>query len=286
MFCKWCGADIPTTTTKCDRCGKENPARSDCGGFFNIAPGSLKPAGESPLKSTMGARPADRPTEPVSAPVEQTRKSGGTGLLLLCFIGLVVAAVLIITMSRKNDKPGNEMESTETSETGSIVEPGDETQPQKEAKLVEQHIRIDVLVTREADDISVTTTASLGEAKGSVTDQVILDDNKKMATLWLELDGSEKSISLKIDRNAKKRTVSLQTEVDSQLFGEEQDAEYLWECRKDSTEEWKPVDAKQLSAEDTTATYKKGAEIEYRVTYTRNNKDGGSLTLTITGIGK
>lgn len=36
MFCKWCGYKLVSSDTKCKRCGKELPALSDCGGFYDL----------------------------------------------------------------------------------------------------------------------------------------------------------------------------------------------------------------------------------------------------------
>ena len=40
MFCKHCGGNISASDTKCKRCGKPVPARSDCGGFYDLVPGA------------------------------------------------------------------------------------------------------------------------------------------------------------------------------------------------------------------------------------------------------
>ena len=37
MICKWCGAEMDRNDLKCRRCGKETPALSDCGGFYDLA---------------------------------------------------------------------------------------------------------------------------------------------------------------------------------------------------------------------------------------------------------
>ena len=36
MFCKWCGNTIQAVDSKCPACGRETPALSDCGGFYNL----------------------------------------------------------------------------------------------------------------------------------------------------------------------------------------------------------------------------------------------------------
>ena len=38
MICKWCGNSMETRETVCRRCGKEVPAKSDCGGFYDLVP--------------------------------------------------------------------------------------------------------------------------------------------------------------------------------------------------------------------------------------------------------
>lgn len=43
MFCKWCGNTLFPTETKCKRCGKEIPALSDCGGFYDLVPTAKPP---------------------------------------------------------------------------------------------------------------------------------------------------------------------------------------------------------------------------------------------------
>ena len=36
MICKWCGAELRSAQGKCNRCGKEQPALSQCGGFYDL----------------------------------------------------------------------------------------------------------------------------------------------------------------------------------------------------------------------------------------------------------
>lgn len=47
MFCKFCGQTLNASAVKCGRCGREIPARSDCGGFYPILPGTA-PASQQP----------------------------------------------------------------------------------------------------------------------------------------------------------------------------------------------------------------------------------------------
>lgn len=57
MFCKWCGNTIKTTDSKCPSCGRETPAMSDCGGFYDLkhtleSSTLAPPAPPTPLKPT------------------------------------------------------------------------------------------------------------------------------------------------------------------------------------------------------------------------------------------
>ena len=46
MFCKWCGNTIKLTDTSCPSCGRETPAMSDCGGFYDLkAPNIIRETG-------------------------------------------------------------------------------------------------------------------------------------------------------------------------------------------------------------------------------------------------
>jgi len=51
MFCKYCGADMPDTAKKCPRCGEASPAKSDCGGFFDLVHLTPKQAAAVPVEN-------------------------------------------------------------------------------------------------------------------------------------------------------------------------------------------------------------------------------------------
>lgn len=60
MFCKWCGGDLNAADRTCKRCGREVPAASDCGGFYDlvreeqIAPQSVQQTPAPQAKSPVG----------------------------------------------------------------------------------------------------------------------------------------------------------------------------------------------------------------------------------------
>ena len=80
MFCKFCGQTLNSSAAVCNRCGREVPAKSDCGGFRQIA---------------MGA--AGKETAPAqSAPARQPEREPARQQLPL--LSIVLAAVLVIAL--------------------------------------------------------------------------------------------------------------------------------------------------------------------------------------------
>ena len=93
MFCKWCGGNIASSDTKCNRCGKEVPALSDCGGFYDLVPSAKKPsiAQPEPVREVEPAR------------TKKNSKKLFLGLALLNVVGFVlVIAILLIIVSKVN----------------------------------------------------------------------------------------------------------------------------------------------------------------------------------------
>lgn len=85
MICKWCGAGVNPADKKCARCGREIPALSDCGGFYDVAPRALRNAPQP--RETVPVAPA----APAPAPVQ-----GGKAGLVLSLVALLAVAALII----------------------------------------------------------------------------------------------------------------------------------------------------------------------------------------------
>lgn len=90
MICKWCGAGVSPAEKKCPRCGREIPALSDCGGFYDIAPRMPRDSGAA----------KEVPAPAVSAPVAASpeRKNQGKGAVILALIGIVAVTVLAVIL--------------------------------------------------------------------------------------------------------------------------------------------------------------------------------------------
>ena len=102
MFCRWCGGSIASSDTKCRRCGKDVPALSNCGGFYDLVPSAKKAANAQPelAETTAKTMSKSRQPEPVrdAAPArnnENGRKSL-TVFAVLKTVGFVLALLLLV----------------------------------------------------------------------------------------------------------------------------------------------------------------------------------------------
>lgn len=107
MFCKWCGGNLVSSDTKCNRCGKEIPALSDCGGFYDLVPNAKKPVecDPEPAVLTGGTACQPQPPEPPKEPVpvrgkKRDKKSQLWSTALTAFGFLIVIILLVTALNR------------------------------------------------------------------------------------------------------------------------------------------------------------------------------------------
>ena len=82
MICKWCGNAMDNREKVCRRCGNEVPAKSDCGGFYDLVP----------------AAGGIVPPAPVQLSQKPAKKSAVPAILgILCCVLLV--AVIVVAIS-------------------------------------------------------------------------------------------------------------------------------------------------------------------------------------------
>lgn len=90
MICKYCGADMPETAKKCPRCGEANPAKSDCGGFYDLVHTKPK-AAPIPVMN-----PGAPPVAPAPAPAPVPEKKGFFPLEYDLFAVIVCGVMLLL----------------------------------------------------------------------------------------------------------------------------------------------------------------------------------------------
>ena len=97
MICKWCGASVNAADKKCGRCGREIPALSDCGGFYNVAPKAPRPEA--------APKPAAAPVQPAAPVVKEPEKKSSSAPLIVVAVLVVIALVIgqVLLMMRIAD---------------------------------------------------------------------------------------------------------------------------------------------------------------------------------------
>jgi len=96
MICKWCGANVQAPATRCNRCGKDVPAMSDCGGFYDLVPNARRnPAPAEPVRQNPQNQP---PVQPIKqTPVQPAPKGKNIGTIL-CLLAVVVVIVMVFSL--------------------------------------------------------------------------------------------------------------------------------------------------------------------------------------------
>lgn len=291
MFCKWCGADLPNSATKCTRCGKDVPAMSDCGGFYDLVPNAKRRTAEGPVSTPVGPKVEpvnvdpvknDTPKKEVPAKGKKSgRKSNGLQLLITC-VGFIIVIALLLGL---NSKIGKALDSVENSD-GRIVtiyeelqqiknsiqgEENEESTPPTEGETVpnnvlleEQDIKIEIVADHAETGTSVKTTADLGNFEDTVVDQVVLDSaTQSLAGVQIDLSEAENCIEVKIVNKPAassygKGSISVDFDIDEKIFAEVQDdAEYEWAYRIAGSTEWTSLDEDvfTISEDGETVTY-------------------------------
>lgn len=291
MFCKWCGADLSNSATKCTRCGQDVPAMSDCGGFYDLVPNAKRRTAEGPVSTPVGPKVApvnvdpvknDTPKKDVPAKGKKSgRKSNGFQLLITC-IGFIIVIALLLGMNSKIGKVLNSV----TNSDGRIITIYEELQQIKNSilgeeneepssptegetvpnniLLEEQNAKIEIVVDHLEAGASVKTTADLGDFEGTVVDQVMLDTTtQSLSGVQIDLSEAENCIDIKITNKLAassngKGSISMDFDIDEKIFAEVQDdAEYEWEYRITGSTEWTSLneDVFTMSEDGKTVTY-------------------------------
>lgn len=149
MFCKWCGGNLASSDTRCNRCGREVSALSDCGGFYDLVPDAKKIVNAQPSlapqpvpapKPLASPNPSAAPNhsaapKPAAAyqPVPQyTKKSSSSGpialmvsllVIVLLIVGIVLLGIKFIKVNKSYNEINEKYEAAidEKSKTRTVV---------------------------------------------------------------------------------------------------------------------------------------------------------------------
>lgn len=105
MFCKWCGGNLSSSDIKCRCCGREVPALSDCGGFYDLVSSVKKDYEVQSVSVTLPERTDN-----------SAKKNSLLDIILLSFaLILSVAVLLLIIANHQNNMSINETNVSEVS---------------------------------------------------------------------------------------------------------------------------------------------------------------------------
>lgn len=152
MICKWCGAKVDPVKKRCGRCGREVPALSDCGGFYDLVPDAPK----EPVPVSVPASPA--------APVAPVSRGVPTGAKVA--IGILAAAVvalgaLLILRPGKPEAPTPPAPPTEQTEVPATPDEPETTEPVTETTPIRKPSAEDAIWDR----LNYESTASRAAAE-------------------------------------------------------------------------------------------------------------------------
>ena len=323
MFCKWCGGNLASSDTKCKRCGKEVPALSDCGGFYDLVPNAKKPVEVHPGPVVPTERPANPPRKPeppkevAPAKSKKNGKKSLLGLFVLTVIGFALVIMLLVVILGKVNQYSSEVNGlrndlrTINEKIDAIQVPTEpvETEPDTtepsvilDPVLAEQNVVFTVIIPGEDSTQKIDADLNLGD----YTDVAIITYGLDTLTGAVNSAGyslaeANTTVSLTFDCNNefRSRTVSVSYVIDDTIYGLSEAPEtFKWQYRFDTESDWvdlpEDVFVQTDIAGKTGLTIRETAlqeliadnegQLELRCEIYRTNTDGGSLTIVIEGI--
>lgn len=100
MICKWCGGKLASSDIKCARCGREVPALSDCGGFYDLVPGAKSGVRTAPVPAAPEKQEKTAPEKVPGREVPGGKPKGRVRMSreLLIAAGAAFALVLLLLL--------------------------------------------------------------------------------------------------------------------------------------------------------------------------------------------
>ena len=323
MFCKWCGGNLASSDTKCKRCGKEVPALSDCGGFYDLVPNAKEPVEVHPGPVVPPERPTNpphKPEPPKDVPPARSKKASKkslVGLFALTVVGFALVILLLVIILGKVNQYSNEVNGlrndlrTINEKIDAIQVPTEpiETEPEStepsvilDPVLAEQNVIFTVTIPGEDSTQKIDADLNLGD----YTDVAIITYGLDTLTgvvnsAGYSLEEANTTVLLTIDRNIefRNRTVSVTYVIDDTIYGLSEAPEtFKWQYRFDAESDWVDLPKDVFAQTDITGkteltiretvlqeliTDNEG-QLELRCEIYRTNTDDGSLTIVIEGI--
>lgn len=184
--------------------------------------------------------------------------------------------------------------------------PLDTTTKPDELRLGDQDVKIEITVDHTDEGSFVKTMFDLDDFEDTAVSRVMFDKaTQSLVSVQIDLGETESYIDVTVNHEPAASTsgfdrglISVDFEVDDLSFAEPQNyLGYEWFYRIDNSSEWQRLDNNLFqitnSKDGTSVNYlgyrmedlvKDSTMVEFQVTYHRNNTEGGSLTVVISGI--
>lgn len=320
MFCKWCGNNLTSSDIKCKRCGREVPALSDCGGFYDLVPNAKKTADTNPgpvdypEKPERANREPEQPKYLERKSAKNNHKKSFLALAIVMAVGFAFVLVMLFAIHGKVNKYSNEISGLRfvlygISDKMSALEEEETLPPEttvpapvEEPVLTEQDVLITVKLAELEGAQVINTDYDLGDYSDIIATSNSFDGNTGLiANVTYALKNA--AGSLKLDFICKDdyytKNVAVCYEIDDTAFGLSEAPEtFKWQYRFDAESDWADFpDGIFIQAEDsgkTGLTIRKRVltelmadsegPIELRCEIYRANTDDGSLSIVIEGI--
>lgn len=278
MFCKWCGGNLGSSDIKCARCGREVPARSDCGGFYDLVPEAKKRTQTQPARAAAPVRNTEQVHKPEpKAEPQRTKKSdrkANSGLNLITPVGLALVLLALIMLLGKvnslqkkldalsvqiNGKPAaselietsGAAETTEPEEASEPTDPAVPTNPTKPTKpdaiseLADQDVKFIVDLGRER------AALELGDYEDEFDTEYEPGEGKCSASYTLKEADTETSLEIEYRDGDTGWTASVSYDIDEELYKISDFADACqWQYR-DKDGKWKDFSEDDMIQKDT-----------------------------------
>ena len=318
MFCKWCGGSLTPSDSKCKRCGKEVPALSDCGGFYDLVPDAKQLPKTPPADFHRPSRemPPDRDVKP-EVRSGKTNKSVTKKLSVLPLFGAILVLVIaVIIVSGKINQYSAEIKGLrnelngiasdidaiearlQDSEEAGSDEMTESVPEPDEPVFSQQDVSFSFKVVDQRDAKEYWPAYDLGKCDDKISVSFVFGDETASAVYSAEKIGQvELSFICKSDDGPHIATVTYK--IDESIFGLPKAPETCnWEYRVGSKDSWHPVTEGLFSQTGTSGQSELSVSetgwqnligdseetIELRCKIYRTNTDGGSATFLIEGI--
>ena len=247
MICKWCGASLRDGATKCSRCSKSVPAKSDCGGFYDLIVNPPQPAAEVQTKPSVVEKPTSEVISSMGAGRGRRQPETKRSPLIPLGINLAVLAAVLVLLMGMNNKL-NQYEETVNRHEAKIAELEQPTQPTEEETVLleEQNAKVTVLIGQGENGLDASVEQfDLGEYDGRFSARVDRTDPQG-PVIQLDLDDTKDCANIKINHTSEDEEnpsrLAVDFAVSPEMFAQTAgEPEWKWEYRLSEEEAWQAL---------------------------------------------